>query len=166
MNDPSDFEFDRDREALDAALEQIEGWDGEAVRSDNMEAKIAASELIAEFFGKHWQRLEADGIPAAAYLRDFTAKRESIKAARLRADDMLEKLLHSGANLAECRAQLIEHEYRLLKNWEKWTEADWNKLTTDQQKQLREVLSSLRETMPDMLASLPIEKRRELEGIE
>jgi len=166
MSDLSDAEFDRDRAALDAALEKIPGWDGTATWTDDPDDQRAASDLIAQFFTKHRLQLEAEGIPASGFLREFATKRKMIDANRLAADAIMECLLHTGADLAEARARLIKHEYRMLKHWEKWTSADWAKLSPDKQAELREIIKRFRDEMPELLASLPIEKRRELEELD
>jgi hypothetical protein len=43
---------------------------------------------------------------------------------------------------------------------------DWAVKTPQQREEMRAVIDSLRAAMPGLLTSLPIEKRRELEGLE
>jgi hypothetical protein len=45
------------------------------------------------------------------------------------------------------------------------TEADWATEMSARQAETRDLIDHWRESMPDLLASMPIEKRRDLEGL-
>jgi hypothetical protein len=54
----------------------------------------------------------------------------------------------------------------MLQYFEKMTEADWAAIPLEHQKEIRAAIDKVRNAMPEYLAALPIEKRRQLEGLE
>jgi hypothetical protein len=165
MNDPSDAEFEEDCRALDTALgEMLEG--DEAPDGGDPHEHLAAAESVRKFYLKHRGRLEADGVDVTAFLREFTGQ-EKVYAKTMEAEGKaVDAYLQARANQAEAAAQLTEYEFKILQYFESLSEADWAALPAEQQKEMQAVIDNLREAMPEFLASLPIEKRRQLEGLE
>jgi TRAP-type C4-dicarboxylate transport system substrate-binding protein len=81
-------------------------------------------------------------------------------------DKATDAYLQARAKQAEAYAQLTEYEFKILQYFENMSEADWAAIPPEHQKEVRAALDRVREEMPEWLASLPIEKRRQLEGLE
>ena len=73
--------------------------------------------------------------------------------------------MQARANTADAQADATETQFRLLRFYESRTEADWATQTPQQQEEIRSLMAELRANLPALLAALPIEKRRELEGL-
>jgi hypothetical protein len=105
MNDSSDAEFEEDCRALDAALgcmlEEDEDQDG-----GDAHEHLAATELVRNFYVKHRGRLEADGIDATAFLREFTEQARKYGGAVEAEDKAMDAYLLVKANQAEASVQL------------------------------------------------------------
>lgn len=166
MHDPSDAEFERDREALAAALDTLEGWDTAANDDPDSDARFAAMDFVTRFYKKHRARLEASGLSVAEFVKDFVAQKIAVEEALENEEKAIEAALHAKADAAEAHAKFVESQYMILRFYESHTEADWPTQTPAQQAEMRDLIDRLRESMPDLLASLPIEKRRELEQLE
>jgi len=166
MNEPSDAEFERDRSALDAALDTLEGWDTAPDDDPDSDAKFAAMDFIRRFYKKHRTRLEASGLNVAEFVKDFVARKIAVEEALENEEKAIEAALHAKADAAEVHAKFVESQYMILRFYESRTEADWATQTPAQQAEMRDLIDGLRESMPDLLGSLPIEKRRQLEQLE
>jgi hypothetical protein len=164
MSEPSAAEFERDREALDAMMVKMEE---EAAADDDPDPalRMALTEVMRAFYVKHRKRLEAHGVDVTAFLRDLGAQAKVVKEAVKHEEKVIEADLQAQANRAEAHANMVESQYKVLKFYESRTDADWATQTPAQATEMRALIERLRESMPEMLASLPIEKRRELEGL-
>lgn len=101
-----------------------------------------------------------------AFLREFTEQARVYGGAVESEDKAMDAYLQARAKQAEAVAQLTEHEFKILKYFENMSEADWAAIPGEYQKELRAALDNVRNAMPEYLAALPIEKRRQLEGLE
>lgn len=164
MDDPSDAEFENDCRALDTALgkifEEDEGPDG-----GDPQEHLTGAELIQQFYLKHRRSLEADGIDVTAFLHELAGQVKVYAKAVEAEDKAMDACLLARANQAEAEAQLTEYEFKILQYFENMSEADWAAVSPEQQKEVRAALDRVREEMPEWMASLPIEKRRQLEGL-
>ena len=164
MNDPSDAEFENDCRALDAALGTM--LDDDGPDGGDPQEHLATTELIRKFYVKHQARLEADGIDVTAFLGELAGQTKVYGKAVEAEDKAMDAYLLARANQAEAVAQLTEAEFKILRTLESMTEADWAAIPAEQQKEIRAAIDSLSDAMPEYLAALPIEKRRQLEGLE
>ena len=161
---PSQAEFERDRRALDAVLgERMNRPVGE-VESD-ADQIVADSELLRKFYVKHRARLEAAGQDVTAFLANLAAGEKVLADALVDEEKAIEAELQASANVADAMAHATETQFRLLRFYESRTEADWATQTPRQQEEIRSLMAELRANLPALLAALPIEKRRELEGL-
>ena len=163
MNDPSDAEFEEDRRALDTALGKILD---EGSEDGDPHEHLVASELIRQFYVKHRRSLEADGIDVTAFLHELAGQVKVYAKAVEAEDKAMDACLLARANQAEAAAQPTENEFKILKYLESMTEADWAAIPPEHQKEIRAAIDNVRNAMPEYLAALPIEKRRQLEGLE
>jgi hypothetical protein len=162
---PSRAEFERDRRALEAALG--ERMNQPAGEEESDAAQIAAdSELLRKFYVKHRARLEAAGQDVTAFLANLAAGEKVLADALADEGKAIEAELQAKANRADAVARATVTQFRLLRFYESRTEADWATQTPQQQEEMRALIASLRASMPALLAALPIEKRRELEGLD
>jgi hypothetical protein len=165
MSDPSDAEYEDDRRALDEALDKILDEDEDSEDGDPQE-HLAAAEVIRKFYDKYRARLEEDGIDVTAVLRDLGGSMNVHGAAAEAEDKAMEDYLQAKATQAELYARLTEYEFQILRHFDKMSEAEWAAIPPEHQKELRAALDNVRNEMPESLAALPIEKRRQLEGLE
>ncbi len=162
---PSKAEFERDRRELDAAI-------GERMQDDSPsddvepEQAFADAELLRRFHIKHRARLEAQGIDVGAYLAELAGTTQTLVKASETEARATEAHLQALANRAEAEAKVIENTFRVLRFYESKTEEEWATLSWEEQQKTREVIDELRESMPELLARLPIERRRALEAEE
>ena len=161
---PSRAEFERDRRALDAAMGERMNRPYSEDRSDPGQS-LADSELLRKFYVKHRARLEAGGQDVTAFLDKLAAGRKKLEAALATDEKAVEALLQAKADLADANANTAETLFHVLRFYEGRTEAEWAAQTPEQQEEMRSLIAALRADMPALLATLPIEKRRELEGL-
>lgn len=164
MNDPSDAEFEADCRALDTALGIM--LDDERPDGGDPHEHLATAELVRKFYVKHRRRLEADEIDVTTFLRELVGQARVYGGAVEAEDKAMDAYLQARANQAEAVTQLTEAEFKILKYLEGMSEADWAATPPEHQKEIRAAIDNVRNAMPEHLAALPIEKRRELEGLE
>jgi hypothetical protein len=165
MDYPSDAEFERDRKIVGAIMRKVEEEAAADCDPDPV-LTLEAMDLMSAFYRRHRNRLEAEGVDVTTFLRDAAERTRTAKQAIEYEEKVIEKHLQAQANRAEAHANLVEWQYKVLKFYESRTEADWATQTPAQQEELRDLIDKLRDSMPGLLASLPIEKRRELEGMK
>lgn len=120
--------------------------------------------LLKDFWTRHAEALAA--VNPGVELPPFSEVDEKMLAA-LEANEKArvaeEALLHAGADAAESLQQLTEAALALLDSLEALTPEQWAEMDEEQRRNTYETIEMLREQRADMLAELPIERRRHWE---
>jgi hypothetical protein len=102
MSDPSDLEFERDREAFYAAFDMIETLGDDApVRK----AIMAVFEVTLDFLRKYRDRMEASGIDVDDFLSDIAAQSKVFDSILAREEKANDAYLESLARKSEAAAK-------------------------------------------------------------
>jgi hypothetical protein len=164
MDTPSDDDFERDRQIFYRAIDTIDTL-GDDAPVDRV-AIMEAFRTTEDFMVKYRDRMEESGFNVDDFLREIAAQSKTFDAMLAKEDQANEAYLEALARRSEAAAKVIEAEYRILHAYDHRRCADWDAMPPEQKEELQKQMDALRARMPELLASLPIEKRRELKGLE